>query len=853
MHWRNLGTALCALIRLGAAAPIRQMQRYLRFGAGEEVRALLQEGSDHFWGCALSRLRYAPRSALFKVARHFFYTAQRFLLKRGDNYEIRIPSSVFKRLPLALCVLLVAAVSVVAQDSGGEVSGRVVSSRDNQPLALVEILIQGTSFRSVTTDDGSFRITGVPAGQRVLQASLVGYYTVRQEFDLPTGETKSFEIVLTPSNAKVTETVDVVADPFQVGTQTSASEFTLEGAERKNLASVLADDPLRAVQGLPGVTSNNDFSSEFSLRGAPFDRVGLYLDGILLHSPFHTTDGQADNGSLTIFNGDLTDDMKLYQGAWPVRYSDRTAGILAVDTRPGNREKTRGQFSASASNAGLSLEGPIGEKKRGSWVADVRKSYLQYILNRIDFGDQAPMVFGFTDAQARLDYDLSAKHAVSLSYLDGSSSVDRQRFRDELGSNSVMTSGFRFTLFNLSSRYSPNQHLLVSNHLAWSRETGHVENRDNAPLSNQNYYEWTWRGDASVVWSRGTVDFGGEFRRFRQDGSTTQFVYVPDLIPARDHFQHAAREAAGYVQQTFAFARGRGHISTGVRQEQFSGVPVHMVQLTEPYASLSVQLNKTHLQFDWGQYGQYPELSQLFSTFAPGPLLPERATHYEAAIEQRLDDRTRLRLEFYDRQDRDLLARPALDPRLVDNGIVVPALPNAPWLNSQRGYSRGVQIFVQRRTANGFTGWISYAYGRTMISDGDLGLKFPSDYDQRHTFNIYGSRRLRPTVNLSGRFTYGSGMPLPGFYQLVQGGYAISQSRNSLRAPAYLRTDVRLNKAYVHQKFTMTLFGEIVNLTNHTNRDFDSPGPYDINTTRTFPTFFSMFPILPSVGMVLEF
>jgi len=57
----------------------------------------------------------------------------------------------------------------------------------------------------------------------------------------------------------------------------------------------------------------------------------------------------------------------------------------------------------------------------------------------------------------------------------------------------------------------------------------------------------------------------------------------------------------------------------------------------------------------------------------------------------------------------------------------------------------------------------------------------------------------------------------------------------------------------VHQKFTMTLFGEIVNLTNHTNRDFDSPGPYDVNTTRTFPTFFSMFPILPSVGMVLEF
>ena len=306
-----------------------------------------------------------PGRADFKVASHCLIGAAPPPRRRG-KYEYGHSASRLNRLSLVICILLIASISALAQDSGGEVSGRVLSSRDNQPLALVEVQIQGTSIRSVTTDDGNFRMTGVPTGDHVLQASVVGYYTVHQEFALAAGESKTFDIVLTPSNAKVSETVDVLADPFQVGTQTSASEFTLEGNERKNLASVLADDPLRAVQGLPGVTSNNDFSSEFSVRGAPFSRVGLYLDGILLHSPFHTTDGQADNGSLTIFNGDLTDDMKLYEGAWPVRYSDRTAGILAVDTRPGNREKIRGQLSASACNAGLSLEGPIGEKKRGS-------------------------------------------------------------------------------------------------------------------------------------------------------------------------------------------------------------------------------------------------------------------------------------------------------------------------------------------------------------------------------------------------------------------------------------------------------------------------------------------------------
>jgi hypothetical protein len=296
---------------------------------------------------------------------------------------------------------------------------------------------------------------------------------------------------------------------------------------------------------------------------------------------------------------------------------------------------------------------------------------------------------------------------------------------------------------------------------------------------------------------------------------------------------------------------GKARLAVGLRWDQHSVTPV---TFTSPYAALTLDpMAGTRLQLNWGQYAQFPELNQFFSVFALVRPLPERATHYEAAVEQKLDDRTRLRVEFYDRQDRDLLARPALDPRLALDGTVINAIPNAPLLNSERGYARGVEIFLQRRTANGFTGWVSYAYEHTMISDGSLKVRFPSDYDQPHTVNAYISHRLRPTVNLSTRFTYGSGMPLPGFYQREQGGYALSLNRDGLRAPAYQRTDVRLNKAWVHRKTKTTLYAEIVNLTNHTNKDFDTPGPYNAATGRTYPNFFSMFPILPSAGLLFEF
>ena len=57
-------------------------------------------------------------------------------------------------------------------------------------------------------------------------------------------------------------------------------------------------------------------------------------------------------------------------------------------------------------------------------MIDFRKSYLQYILNRIDFGDQPPLAFGFTDGEARVTYDLTSKHTISLSDVEGASGVE---------------------------------------------------------------------------------------------------------------------------------------------------------------------------------------------------------------------------------------------------------------------------------------------------------------------------------------------------------------------------------------------------------------------------------------------
>ena len=73
------------------------------------------------------------------------------------------------------------------------------------------------------------------------------------------------------------------------------------------------------------------------LRGADYSRIGLFIDGVLLHEPFHMLEGTTVTGSGSAFNAGIVEEMELYEGAFPARYGDRSAGILDVTIRDGNR------------------------------------------------------------------------------------------------------------------------------------------------------------------------------------------------------------------------------------------------------------------------------------------------------------------------------------------------------------------------------------------------------------------------------------------------------------------------------------------------------------------------------------
>ena len=111
-----------------------------------------------------------------------------------------------------------------------------------------------------------------------------------------------------------------------------------------------------------------------------------------------------------MINSDILDSVTLLSGSYPQRYGNRTGATIDFRTREGSRDRPHFRLSASAINASGVAEGPIGKGRRGSWLISARKSYLDWLVQRIDPGITG--TFGFVDAHGKFAYDLSPAHAL---------------------------------------------------------------------------------------------------------------------------------------------------------------------------------------------------------------------------------------------------------------------------------------------------------------------------------------------------------------------------------------------------------------------------------------------------------
>jgi outer membrane cobalamin receptor len=257
------------------------------------------------------------------------------------------------------------------------------------------------------------------------------------------------------------------------------------------------------------------------------------------------------------------------------------------------------------------------------------------------------------------------------------------------------------------------------------------------------------------------------------------------------------------------------------------------------------------LQAAFGRYAQFPDFEQLFGRGGNPDLGAEDATHALVALETRLGTDASVRVEAYDLHIDGGFVNTQAEWRLEGTWLEGPD-PDAALQNALAGRSRGLEVVLQRRATTGPSGWIAYTFGHSRWRT-DAGLELDGDFDQRHTLTVFASWPLGRTFHVGTKYRLGSGFPVAGFYEAGAGGVFLSSQRNAYRPGGYSRWDVRADKAFVFDRWKLTLYGEVLNVLNHTQRRVTGLDALDVRTGRVTLQTDTLFPLLPSVGIAVDF
>ena len=713
-------------------------------------------------------------------------------------------------------------------------------------MEQVRVVVEDRGMAATTDRDGRFRLEGLPPGPHRLLVSVVGYALFRGEVRVEPGAAP-LVIRLSEGTTAYSETVTVTPDRFRGPADPVPSASVIGNAELLNLRGVLADDPLRAVQVLPGVATGDDLRSEFTVRGSDFRHITFTVDGFATPYLLHAVRGVEDRGptgSVAMINSDVLEDVTLMNGGYPQYFTGHTGAEIDFRLREGSRERPIIRLAVSGTSASGVAEGPIGRRQRGSWLFSARQSYLDAIVHRLT--DRA-VSFGFTDAQTKLTYDLSPRHRVDLTVLAGRSRFENDPVQREIddvhvGMNAsvVGVAGWRFT----HPRAMVWQRLLVAdNHFRNQNTTG-------LELDNGGDRQLAYRADVTIA-AHSTLALMTGAQAERRDNSRVRRRIGPSRLTLvqLDDYSGDGLLTGGFISARWT-PTPSFTLAPGIRGDRWS---LTAQSTASPWLQSEWRATPgLRIRASAGRYVQFADFDTVLGISGGIGLRPERAIQFDAGIEQRLGGTLRLTATLYDREERDMLRRPGAETRVSGNRVVR-GVASTRYENRLDGFARGVELALQRSIAGrGISGWLSYAFARNRYRDSVSGESFWGDSDQRHTLNAYALYRYSDRASFVAKFRFGSNFPIPGYYAQQDGAFIVTDARNTERLPAYGRLDLRANRAFNWSRRRLTLFAEVINLLNRDNVRFDPPGINTITRATTKP-FDSMLPIVPSVGVLIEF
>ena len=288
------------------------------------------------------------------------------------------------------------------------VTGDVIDPQGS-PMEFVTVIAVGTTNGANSDSNGKFKFqTTTDRDSITLKFSYVGYIT--KEVSIPANKDTLHIRQRMTEDSQVMEGIEVVEFVKQ---KNSVQTLDVEGLKVMPNASGSAIEAL--ITSLPGVSSNNELSSQYSVRGGNYDENIVYVNDIEVYRPMLIRAGQQEG--LSFVNPDMVDEVKFSSGGFSAQYGDKMSSVLDI------RYKKPTQFEGSVAASLLGASAYIGSSsKKFTQVHGIRYKTSAYLLGSLETeGEYDP---NFFDYQTYMTYAFTPK--VELSFLGNFSRNDYQ-------------------------------------------------------------------------------------------------------------------------------------------------------------------------------------------------------------------------------------------------------------------------------------------------------------------------------------------------------------------------------------------------------------------------------------------
>ena len=789
----------------------------------------------------------------------------------------------------SLIFIIAVLIPAFAFSQKGIIKGRVVNAKTNEPIEFAGVQIQGTTQGTTSHEDGVFEFANVSPGFVRLIVSFIGFETTASpEMQVMGNQTSFIEIQLPESSVQLQEVS--VRPNYNMKRIESPISVISVGVRDIEKGAGVNRDVSKVIQTLPGVGATDPNRNDLIVRGGGPSENVFYLDGIEIPIINHFATQGSSGGVVGVINPDFVEEISFYTGAFPANRTNALSSVMDIRQRDGSKDRVHTKLSIGASDAAVTVDGPLNDKS--TFIVSARQSYLQLLFKLIGL----PFLPTYNDFQAK--YKLKIDNKNELTFI-GIGAIDDLVLNTDLETSGTESQKYLLSYLPVYKQWNYTvggvyKHFGNKSIDSWVLSRSMLRNtnfkyRDNDE-SNEKMSNYT--SDEAVNKLRFEREYpymavklkvgagvnyahytNNSFRSVFRNGATELLQYDTDL----DLYGYQA-----FAQLSDDFINNRLLLSLGVSVvgNNFNNNMKNPLNQLSPRLSASYEISdKWDLNANIGRYASQPAYTTM-GFKKDGEFVNKNeqlkyiiSNQAIAGFEYRPQDNMRLSVEgFYKHYERY--------PFSIEDGLSIASkgteygqVGDEEIISIGKGRAYGVEVLYKIMDWKNLNLTTTYTFFRSEFTDKD-DIYRPSSWDTRHMVNLIGSYKLNKGWNVSARWRFSGGAPYTPIdeelstnieaWNITNQYYLDYDNFNELRLSSNHSLDLRVDKEVYFKKLTLNFYLDVQNAYNfqsesvpiYTNKDIDGNVMIDPNdpTKQKLRVLDNLSgTVLPAIGVMVKF